>query len=232
MIKIVLGIVLFLVIADLVRFYWYIVKGTNLARKTVPFESKHKKRPFRALFIGDSTAVGAGAKDNHDSIAGRFAADHPDYTVFNRGVNGDLVHGVLKRFRADTSGYYDLVVLQIGGNDITHLTHLQKLELDINSLIDRAKHVSKKVILMTTNDIGNSPLLPVYFKGILSRQTLKVRAIFSRVAAKNKIIYVDLYRPKKDEPFLTDTRKHYAPDFFHPSGDGYGVWYAELKKNL
>ncbi len=45
-------------------------------------------------------------------------------------------------------------------------------------------------------------------------------------------MYVDLFRERKDEIFNTDIPRYYAPDLFHPSGDGYGVWYSSLKALL
>ena len=46
------------------------------------------------------------------------------------------------------------------------------------------------------------------------------------------MIYVDLLAAKVSDLFLTDIGRYYSADLLHPSGEGYAVWYAEMKKVL
>lgn len=60
-----------------------------------------------------------------------------------------------------------------------------------------------------------------------------VREIFMREASnRSKVQYVDLFESAENDVFNTDIDKYYAPDLFHPSSAGYGVWYEDVKKYL
>jgi len=41
-----------------------------------------------------------------------------------------------------------------------------------------------------------------------------------------------LFKVAEEDIFLTDVDKYYASDYFHPSGDGYGIWYKDIKNKL
>ncbi len=53
-----------------------------------------------------------------------------------------------------------------------------------------------------------------------------------QVAAAHNVIYVDLYREAKDDLFLTDIKKYYAPDLLHLTEAGYGNWYEQIRSSM
>ncbi len=77
-------------------------------------------------------------------------------------------------------------------------------------------------------NMGNAPVFHWPLSTIITDRTLKVRE-----TAKNKVVsYIDLFKNRKDDPSVKNFKKYYSPDMFHLSGDGYGIWYFYLQKEL
>lgn len=216
------------------QFQAAVVRGTAMAARAIPFERKLPNASMRILIAGDSTAVGTGAADPEQSTAGRFGEEYPEAEILNLGRNGKLVHELLQEIKEqkDSLGKFDIIVLQIGGNDITHFTPIQELDPDVRELLTLARTLSEKVIVLHTGDLGRSPIFPWPINWIISRQTRLVRDVYLKATKETKTHYVDLYLLKTDDEFHTDKSRYYATDSFHLSGDGYGIWYREIKKVL
>ena len=87
-----------------------------------PFIRNNPAVRLRMLFIGDSTAVGTGARSNTQSVAGYFGHDYPAAQIDNNSYNGRKLHQMACQFPTKTKFQYDLVVAQIGANDIMQFT--------------------------------------------------------------------------------------------------------------
>jgi lysophospholipase L1-like esterase len=48
-------------------------------------------------------------------------------------------------------------------------------------------------------------------------------------ARRGDATFVDLFHERDNDPFLKDPDRFFAPDYLHPSNDGYGLWYDALK---
>lgn len=217
-----------------INFQKLVKAGQETAAKAVPFEQIKPGATMRILVAGDSTVVGTGVVDPKTSTAGRFGTDYPEAEVINLGKNGRRVGEMLTEFKAkkDTLGKLDIIVFQIGGNDITHFTNLKEVERDVTELLTEARKVTSKVIILHTGDLGSSPIFPFPIGFIISHQTRMVRDIYLKATAATDTHYVDLYALKTDKEFHVDNDRFYGNDYFHLSGDGYGVWYREIQKVL
>ena len=82
-------------------------------------------KPIKIVAIGSSSTFGAGASQPYNSYPSRLASelarefvDH-DFTVLNRGVNGDTAPDMLARFeRGVLAEKPDLVLWQVGTNSL------------------------------------------------------------------------------------------------------------------
>jgi acyl-CoA thioesterase-1 len=82
-------------------------------------------KPIKIVAIGSSSTAGAGASQPYNSYPSRLAAelarefvDH-DFSVLNRGVNGDTATDMLARFeRGVIAEKPDLVLWQVGTNSL------------------------------------------------------------------------------------------------------------------
>lgn len=231
---IILALVLLYAGYSYAQFQATVKRGVELASRAVAFERKKPEASTRILVAGDSTAVGTGVIDPKTSTAGRFGEEYPEAEIVNLGKNGKRISELLQEIKEqkETLGRFEIVVIQIGGNDITHFTPIKEVEQDIVELLTIARTMSRKVIVLHTGDLGRSPIFPWPVNWIITYQTKLVRDVYLKATALTDTHYVDLYSLKTDDEFHTDTNRFYAVDSFHLSGDGYGVWYREIKKVL
>jgi lysophospholipase L1-like esterase len=222
-------LIILLVAFEISLFISKVNKGRDLAKTSVPFEVRLKEANRRVLVIGDSTGVGTGASNAADSVAGRIARDYPGTEIVNRAQDGAKVEDVFQQLKDFRHGEFDLVLLQVGGNDIIRFTDLDRLNDAISELLRLAGDKGGNVIFMSTGNVG---LAPVFFppaNWIYTRRTRKVREIFMVVSRREKIEYIDLFKEKDEDPFSRDAAIFYASDMLHPGSEGYRLWYEELQ---
>jgi len=183
------------------------------------------------LVVGDSTAVGTGSKDPNNSTAGRLGADFRTAQITNLGVNGARVQDLSAILRGVSSQSFDLVLIQIGGNDVAKFTPLKPLEIELEIVLKQAKKLSENVIVITAGDVGAAPFWPLWTGRLFSRRKRHVRRIFIRQCNRAQVVFVDLYANKFLAPLMSDWQ-FYAPDGFHPNDLGYEVWYKEIKEAM
>jgi lysophospholipase L1-like esterase len=233
-----LAALLILIVIGVTLYIWLpILSATRITREmektAAPYERRVEYPTERILIAGDSTAFGLGTANNADSIAGRIGKDFPDADIENIGVVGLRLSGLTEMLAARKDEKYLLLVLQIGANDITGRTSYSDIRNELSEVLTFADGVAEHVIVMTAGNVGASPVFRFPFSAYITERTRAVRNIFIEETSKHsKARYVDLFVERKDEPFNKDIPRYYAPDRFHPSGDGYGVWYEKLRPLL
>ncbi|MCX5838594.1 MAG: GDSL-type esterase/lipase family protein [Deltaproteobacteria bacterium] len=222
-------LIVLLVAFEISLFISSVNKGRDLAKASVPFEVRVKEANRRVLVIGDSTGVGTGASDSADSVAGRIARDYPGTEIVNRAQNGAMVGDIPQQLKDFRNGEFDLVFLQVGGNDIIRFTDLDRLNDSITQVLRLAGHKGGKVIFMSTGNVGLAPVFFPPVNWIYTWRTRKVRTIFMAVSHREMIEYIDLFKESDKDPFLRDAAIFYAADTLHPGSEGYRLWYEELQ---
>ncbi len=201
-----------------------------------PFIRHDPNASLHFLFIGDSTCVGTGAADPSQSVAGRFGQDFPQASIDNIGVNGRKLDGLIAAFNPSPTEHYNLVVVQIGGNDIMQLTSFAKIDREISIIIKRAKSVGRHVVILHSGNVGLGPIFIWPVSWVMTERARAMRALYMKKAKEEGVIYIDLFLERKDDLFLKDVDKYYSKDHLHPSGWGYKWWYdrirATMDKNL
>ena len=214
---------------EIIRTAFLIKKGVNLAEESIPFERKNPSADIKILFLGDSTAVGTGAKDNRLSTAGRFGTDFPNAQIINLGENGKKVKTLLEEFDPEKHQGFDLVMIQVGGNDILKFSKLSELEKDLPLLLQKAKKSGEKVVLLTSGNIGLAPFFHWPFNKFYEIRTKKAVNYIDKITKEEGVTYVNLYTDKANDPLLKDINRYYAEDLLHLTGEGYGIWYAKIR---
>lgn len=215
-----------------IRTRYYISIGIGLAEAAVKYEQHPADPTMRILTIGDSSVVGTGSAEPKLTVAGRLGTDYPTADITNLGVNGTRTQELIERFKGIQDQKYDLIIIHTGGNDIVHFTSMPDIENGLNQVLDLATVMSDSVIVLHGGNVGSSKLFPAPTRWIFTYRTKKVREIFMRVTSEKNVQYVDLFREGKADPFVADPKKYYGADYFHPSADGYGDWYARIKPFL
>lgn len=204
--------------------------GMKLAKESRAYEQVFPQAEKKILIIGDSTGVGTGASDPADSIAGRIAGDFPLVEIVNRSADGAGAKDVLEQLWTLDDAGFDIVLVQMGGNDILRFTDLDTLKNAVAEILHAAYQVAPDVIFMSTGNIGSAPAFFPPINWVYTERTRKVRSIFLLLSREKGVAYVDLFREKEEDEFLRDPKRYFAADFLHPAGDGYALWYEELKR--
>lgn len=219
-------------------FVWQTIQNSiaisrPLIEKAVPYEQHSQNASIHILVAGDSIGVGVGAADNKDSIAGRLGKEFPDAKITNIAHSGDKIVDLETKLSEHSLTDYDLVFISIGGNDITHGTSFSVIRSSLERTLKRAEVLGKKVVVLTAGNVGVCPAFLWPFSEYITWRTREVRNIFTEEISKHQnTSYLDLFNERKDEPFNRDIPRYYAPDLFHPSGDGYGLWFEKLRPLL
>ena len=210
-----------------------ITASKPLIAQATRYEQHPHSASMHMLVAGDSLAVGVGATDNHFSLAGRIGRDYPQAAITNIAKSGSKFADLEAQLAPQTRAHYDLIFITIGANDITGRTPYADVEASLRRMLSQTDILGSKTILLTAGDVGLSPAFLWPLSTYFGARTRAVRKIFmSEIAQHAQAHYVDLFRKKKDEIFNTNIPRYYAADRFHPSADGYAVWYALLKPLL
>jgi lysophospholipase L1-like esterase len=210
-----------------------LMRGSEVAASSAPYAARPQDAELALLVVGDSTAVGTGATSPADSIAGRIAADFSPMRVDNLAANGALTAAVNEQLRSAPLDRYDMVLIQVGGNDALRFTSIAALEASITEAVSLASDLGDRVAVMSTGDLGAAPALPWPLSRVFSWRSQRVREVFRRAAEKHKAHYVDLFVDEgRENPFVLEPEVYHARDGLHPSSAGYGAWYGMLREQL
>lgn len=203
-------------------------KSQELVERSEPFTQEGENPNKQILVLGDSTAVGTGASDPQYSVAGRLGDMYPDARVENWAVNGNKLADVLEQVKTKDLEQYDLVLLQVGANDIIFHTPLAEARSSARQLLDAVTPHAEHIAWIVSGNIGLAPFFPQPFGWYLERRTQTFHRAFKEVAKEKDVVFVDLYEKRANDPFSKDPAKYYAPDFLHLSDAGYEVWFGSL----
>lgn len=185
---------------------------------------------MKILVMGDSTAVGTGANNPANSVAGRLGKDFPNAQIINRAENGmktEQLLGRLDEFLQDEK--YDLVIIHIGANDVLRFNHMDKIKQNMDKIINKSLTRTHSLALFTSGNIGEAELIPWFARTVMSQRSKELRNFgLSLDSERDNVTYVDLYYKEADIP----DSQFYAEDKLHLSDKGYGFWYRELKAAL
>lgn len=200
---------------------------------SVAYEQHPVKPTMRILIAGDSTGVGTGSSDPRYSIAGRIGSDFPQADIQNISENGLKLSELHEKLSKMGSQTYDLILFQIGANDVVGGTSLQKVKDELNTVLEYGEAHGDFVVVITAGNIGLSPVFKAPLSYLITLRTLKVREIFMQeISPRSSTKYVDLFKEREYDVFSSDIHKYYAEDLFHPSSDGYAVWYFDIKSAI
>lgn len=203
----------------------------TLIAQTSPYEQAGEGAG-RILVLGDSTGYGTGSTDPEQSIAGRLGADFPGYAIENRSVNGDTIADALVRAR-DVTGQYDLILLQLGGNDILQWRPVEQSVQDVQQLIELLSARADHLVMISAGDVGATTAFTGEQAEAYTEHTLAYHSALQALSERTEqFTYVSLYTPPADDPFIEQPGVYLARDGLHPSGAGYGVWYETLRPTV
>jgi lysophospholipase L1-like esterase len=219
------------------RLLW-LWKGIGRARALAAagqaFERRVASTGWRVLVLGDSTGVGIGAGRPEESIAGLFAADHPDADIVNVSRSGARVAGALEQAREcrRLGLRFDLALLHIGGNDVLRATPLDRLVEDSRLLMAELTAIAQHTLWLGPGDVGIAPLFPAPFSWLMRARTRAAAAVFSACATEAGVEFIDFSSGEHASRFSRERRRHFAVDKLHPSSSSYSYGYETIRRAL
>jgi acyl-CoA thioesterase I len=173
------------------------------------------------VVLGDSTAQGLGAASPEGGYVGQVLVALRQRTglpwrVLNLSASGALIRDVLNDQLPRLPASADLVTCGIGANDILY-TGPGKLFADLRALVAT---VPDKTVLL---DLP----LPTGWWGLVGRASVPYVARINRTlyetAAQRGLPIAEV-----SAHFMPPWAGKFAPDYFHPSQDGYRDWTRAL----
>lgn len=172
--------------------------------------------PTKILVFGDSLVSGYGVRDSESfpTVLGqRLAADGYDVVVANAGVPGNTTAMGLARSAQAAAGKPDLVILELGINDLLNDAPLRATRNNLLRLIRRFRATGARVILVGM--IADNRRGAIYKHGF--------DAIYPALAAKYALpIYPYFLEGVADDPGLTQEGG------LHPNAEGVRVIVARF----
>ena len=202
----------------------------RIVARTVAAESCPKGCRRTIVVAGDSTAFGVGALPA-ESTGGRLAAAFPHARVVNVARSGARIGHVAQQLEALAERgvtFADVVLIHACANDVIEFRSLEQVEQDFCIAIARAKAISPNVVVMPGHNFSVAPFFLRPLSWLITRHAVKVHALVKRLAEELGVIFVDLFKPPEEDPFVKEPRRYYCPDGLHPSAEGYGLWFVTL----
>lgn len=208
---------------EYIRISGLLRESGNLVRHAVPYTRVDGARTM--LVLGDSTAVGVGGgrEESVPARVGRLI----DASVENYAESGAKTAKLAEQLTRAKRERYDLILIQAGANDVIGLARLDDVAAEMKTPMHAARKMSDRVILLTSGKVGDAPLFPVIAQSFFTGRASGLREAFMALARTEGVQYVDLF--SSTDILKTDYARFYAPDRFHPSGEGYRVWFDEVR---
>jgi lysophospholipase L1-like esterase len=228
-----IAVALFL-IASVPLAYWTIVFFQKyeisrfLINRAVAYQVVNTDYTRTLLILGDSTGVGVGALQPEDSVAGRLAKAMDATYIENRAVSGAVAADVGLQLSDALLPRYNVILIQVGANDIVRFHDTKAVAAQLLDTIQNASKRSDATYLMSAGDLGATTNFPSPMRPFYTKLTLRYHAAFEKMAKDAGVVYINLYMPPEEDPFVKDPNRYLSIDGFHPSSDGYGLWFDRL----
>ena len=182
--------------------------------------------PLRFVVLGDSTSVGVGTttENSFPWLLGEWLGSHFHVTLEVLGMPGATTQDVADlQIPRVLSRPPDLVLIEIGANDVTHLTPLRTVRSAFGRSLDRLLKADIDVVVAGPPHMGTSRAFAQPLRALSGLRGRAVRRTIEAEVARRRVPYVDLSEGTH-EKFSRFPSKYYSPDWFHPGRGGYRLW--------
>ncbi len=210
-----------------------VYNGTNVPTPDIPREPivMGEGKPLNYVVMGDSTSVAQGAEyvEGYAVATAQHLAETNKVTMVNVGVSGARAKDMEGQQLNDAVGYKpDVVLLAVGGNDVTHLTSSSSLESSIKTAVSRlvAANCDVKIIMTGVPQMGSVSRFPQPLRVLAGLRTTQLNRVFDGLASSQNVTFARIAEQTgqqfKEDPSL------FAQDKFHPNARGYATWIPVL----
>lgn len=223
-------LITYAIIFSVLRIWLLLRVGQREAYRQQPFSVPLSAPRRRLLLVGDSLIVGIGVSDPKFSLAGRLSETYKDTRIDNLGACGAQVKHLMTTYSAINGNTYDVIVVQIGGNDVIHLKPIDQLRADLSAALKYYQRHSQHIILMSYGNVGQTGRFWWPLRRMYSVYSLAMRDTFAQVAIELKIEFIDFLAPTFDP--TVQPRRYLSADGLHPNDEGYKRYFEALRSRL
>lgn len=191
--------------------------------------------PLRYLVLGDSTAAGVGADYERGIVleTARHLARSRRVELVNLAVSGARFRDVLRDQLPRARDFKpDLVLLDVGANDVTHLTSSRSVRRDLEEILRSllAENCEARIAVTGSPDMGSPPRIPFFLRGLAAIRARRINAIARRAVSVHDLTFAPI--AERTGPAFRRDRTLFAADRFHPNARGYALWVPVLDEAL
>ncbi|CUH86757.1 hypothetical protein PH5382_00670 [Phaeobacter sp. CECT 5382] len=187
-------------------------------------------RLLRVLIAGDSSAAGVGVSDQSVGLSGQLAAHlspHFDLIWRLEATTGHQTRDTLARLAALPKQHFDVVVLALGVNDVTHGTSRRAFFDQQSELIHllSTRFAPGLILACGVPQMQLFPALPQPLAWVLGRQSARLDGILAGLDQDHDhVAHIPFQLPQ--DPDLA------AEDGYHPSARAYALWAGVLAEKI
>ena len=206
-------------------------KTLYLIARVTPSYEQEGSNSKSLLILGDSTGYGTGASRSRESVAGLIGATYPDLSITNISYNGRTATQ-LRDYLKNFSGTYDIILLQIGSNDLLQGVRAEAVVLEIESIVTKLQSHAKRIIVMTGVNIGSARRFKSGKAAAYTAASREYDTLMSKSAKERNFDFVSLFVEPERDPFVLKTYIYTSCDALHPTSVGYALWFKTLQPVL
>lgn len=165
------------------------------------------------VFLGNSITDG-----------GEFAELFGNDKIKNRGINSDVISGVMERSHQVTRNKPAKIFLLIGINDVSHGLSVETLVSRYEALVEKLRKEAPETRLFIQSVMPVNNAFGRY-KNLKGKESV-IRELNSRIkdiAGSHGAVYIDLWPALADGP-EGNLKREFTNDGLHLLGAGYEAW--------
>jgi lysophospholipase L1-like esterase len=212
------------------------VNGRSVPTPTIPRQQQlGNGPPLNYLVLGDSSAVAQGTDYQHGFayLSTQHLAKNNTVNLHNAGVSGARAKDVLTKQLPGIGNFKpDVVLIGVGGNDVTHLTSSGSFKSSLNGIIDGLAQLNcnVKIVMTGAPDMGSIPRFPQPLREIAGLRSVSLDKVANEVATKQNVTLAPI--AVETGPTLRKNPQYFAQDNFHLNADGYKLFVPVINRAL
>lgn len=178
------------------------------------------------VVLGDSTSVGVGTTpdNSYPVLLAKWLGRSYRVRLEVVGAGGATTRDVADRqVKQALALNPDLVLVEIGANDTTHVTPLGVVRAEMAQALDALRAGGPTVVVAGPPHMGTSPAIARPLRTVTGWRGAAVRRTIESEVRKRGLPYIDLSAGTYRQ-FSRDAPRYYSADWFHPGTAGYKLW--------
>ncbi len=204
------------------------VSTARRAAARVPPQPPRSASPCALLLLGDSLAVGIGARSPAHTLSGQLFREFDHFDIECRAAVGARVDDLPVQLALASRKHYQAIVICIGGNDIVHATPLPSFRERLARALDLCAQRSVCVVVANCANLGGAPLFFWPWSRWLDKRSLQIRQTMARLCPAHRARFVNFCLEPERDIFRRHPGRYFSPDGIHPTNYAYRLCYLHL----